>query len=206
MRSAAADADASSSPASNLLQQNSEFGSSFPSTRLQVNFSSNTIGSSPGTAKEVAVDASLSSAIANHSLTPLHHEASILYQNSMNDSSRLTIHDPSLQNVYQPLNFNPLLQSHFGDQLLHLQWQGQMFYNLQQHSQFPSTAIGLSGSSPRYPEASSEDALAHQGLRSLQLNQIVQGGTRQFNYFSKELKREFCLFRMRWLAAQSSQT
>ena len=207
VRSAAAYADSSSLPTSNLLQQNSEFGSLFPSTslRLQENFSSNTIGSSPGTAKEVAVDASLSSAIANLFLAPRHHEASMLFQNSMNDSSRSTIHDPSFQNVYQPLNFNPFLQSQFGNQLPHLQWQGQMFNNLQQHSQRPSTAIELSGSSLRYPEASSEDALAHQALHARQPNQNVQGGTRKFNYFSKELKREFCLFRMRWLAEQSIQ-
>jgi hypothetical protein len=38
-----------------------------------------------------------------------------------------------------------------------------------------------------------------------QLNGKVKGGTEPYTYYSRELKREFCLFKMRWLVARSNQ-
>jgi hypothetical protein len=47
--------------------------------------------------------------------------------------------------------------------------------------------------------------LANQGQHVQQLTGHARGCTVPYQSFSKELKREFCLFRMHWLAARSNQ-
>jgi hypothetical protein len=133
---------------------------------------------------------------------------------------------------YHHSNFSEHGQSQFGGQQPHPQWQGHMPNMLQvqqRHdccslfpwnaSPFPSSAIGLSESSPRTAQATAVDTssssanacglaanLAHQQPHVQQPNRPVNRGTGKGNYYSKELKREFCLFKRNWMAARTDGT
>jgi hypothetical protein len=96
----------------------------------------------------------------------------------------------------------------FGGQPLNLQWQHHVSNFYQQHEYgscfaanawpFPSSTIGLSASSPR-TAAASEPLGRHP-------NRFVNDSSGHRFYYSRDLKRQFCLFRRKWMSARTDGT
>ena len=167
-----------------------------------------------------------------------HHDSSTMYPSYMNrlpfyQHSYFSEHGQSQFGGQQPHHsyFSEHGQSQFGGQQPHPQWQGHMHNMLQVqqrhdccslfpwNSSPPSSAIGLSESSPRIAQATAMDTssssanacglaanLAYQQPHVQQPNRPVNRGTGKGTYYSKELKREFCLFQRNWMAARTDGT
>jgi len=83
-------------------------------------------------------------------------------------------------------------------------------------SPFPTSTFWLSGSSPRPADAAASSSSAnacgsaassaHREPHVQQPNRSVKGSTRRRMYYSEELKRQFCLFRMNWFSARTKGT
>jgi hypothetical protein len=110
----------------------------------------------------------------------------------------------------------------FGGQPLNLQWQHHVSNFYQQHEYgscfaanalpFSSSTIGLSASSPRTAQAAAVDAaLPSENICASesyvrQPNRFVNDSSGHRFYYSRDLKRQFCLFRRNWMSARTDGT
>jgi hypothetical protein len=219
-RSAAIGVETSSSTASNILQKHCEASLLFPLNESPVTFPS-TIGlhrSSQRTAPAGA--SSLSATVSGASgQTPADFGSALqLHQLQLHDMAIYPNNktSPSFQQFPQQSNSNQHLHSQCRPP--HPQWQGLVPNITQTHhaygtlfpsnaSQFPSTQFEVSGSIPRKAQAAAGDfssstsacGLAHHKPHLLEQNLLVDG-KRHGTCFSHELKREYCLFKMKWMS------
>jgi hypothetical protein len=115
---------------------------------------------------------------------------------------------------YQQSNFN---EYQFGGEPPRSLWQGHV-PNIPQspqrshvygtlfpskESQFPATPIGLSGSILRTAQAAGGENSSSANVCGLAHHEPCGG--RRFTYFPHELKREFCLFKMKWMSETRSE-
>lgn len=132
-----------------------------------------------------------------------HHDASTVHPNNKPYFS-----------FYQHTNFNQNLQSQFGVQQLHPQWQYHAPNIPQQHheygspfpaneSPFPSRTSGLSGLSTRAAQAAAVDASSSSANFCGLAASLAHKEPRHRNSYSNKVKRKFCLFKRNWLSKRT---